>query len=169
MIMNKEPFICFAALLVRRIYLCRHSPPGPLLRIFGTRNLFCRAIDGRLGLRNKFRVPMPGTTDRRKNLRCAQLVALFLVLASSASSSAAAPPESAATAESNFEVKLPPPAQPTSLMPKSPFGINTAFQPGTPDLDARLKAMQKAGIKWGRQDFTWRRIEKNPGEYDWAP
>src|SRR5439155_14790091 len=31
----------------------------------------------------------------------------------------------------------------------------------------RLKAMQQAGIKWGRQDFTWKRIEKQKGEYDW--
>ena len=28
--------------------------------------------------------------------------------------------------------------------------------------------MQKAGIKWGRQDFTWRGIEKEKGVYDWA-
>jgi hypothetical protein len=55
------------------------------------------------------------------------------------------------------------------LLPDSPFGINTAFQPDTADLDARLKAMQEAGIKWGRQDFSWRRIEKTKGEYDFAP
>ena len=51
----------------------------------------------------------------------------------------------------------------------SPFGVNTAFEPNTPDLEARLRAMQEAGIKWGRQDFTWKRIEKAKGEYDWEP
>ena len=49
------------------------------------------------------------------------------------------------------------------------FGINTAFQPNTPDLNGRLKAMQQMGVKWGRQDFTWRRIEKQPGIYNWEP
>jgi hypothetical protein len=55
------------------------------------------------------------------------------------------------------------------LSPDSPFGINTAFHPGTSDLTVRLEAMQQAGIKWGRQDFTWKQIEKKKGEYQWAP
>jgi hypothetical protein len=55
------------------------------------------------------------------------------------------------------------------LLPESPFGINTAFRPGAPDLEARLRAMQHAGMKWGRQDFTWRRIERQKGLYEWAP
>ena len=67
-----------------------------------------------------------------------------------------------------FQVSLPPPPFAKALRPASPFGINTAFGPETPDLEARLKAMQQAGIKWGRQDFTWRRIDKAPGEYDWS-
>jgi hypothetical protein len=75
----------------------------------------------------------------------------------------------AATAESNFRVALPPPPFATDLRTDSPFGINTAFEPDTPGLAARLKAMQEAGIKWGRQDFTWKRIERQPGQYDWAP
>jgi hypothetical protein len=73
------------------------------------------------------------------------------------------------TAESSFRVTLPPHRFADKLLPGSPFGINTAFRPGAPDLDARLRAMQEAGIKWGRQDFTWRRIETKKGEYDWAP
>jgi len=72
------------------------------------------------------------------------------------------------TAESLFAVRLPPPATPESLLTESPFGINTAFGPDSADLEGRLKAMQQAGIKWGRQDFTWKRIEKRKGEYDWA-
>ena len=56
---------------------------------------------------------------------------------------------------------------PTQLCPASPFGINTAFRPGAADIEARLKLMQDAGIKWGRQDFTWRQIEREPGSYDW--
>jgi hypothetical protein len=74
----------------------------------------------------------------------------------------------APTARNTVSVSLPPPLSPAALLPESPFGINTAFDPETPDLEARLRAMQHAGIKWGRQDFTWRRIEKQPGEYDWA-
>src|SRR6516164_1570887 len=73
------------------------------------------------------------------------------------------------TAESSFRVTLPPHRFADKLLPDSPFGINTAFRPDAPDLDDRLKAMQEAGIKWGRQDFTWKRIETKNGEYDWGP
>jgi hypothetical protein len=44
-----------------------------------------------------------------------------------------------------------------------------ALEPDAPDLEARLGAMQEAGVKWGRQDFTWRRIEREKGVYDWVP
>lgn len=71
-------------------------------------------------------------------------------------------------ASNSFTFALSPPVAPDALLADSPFGINTAFNPGAPDLEARLTAMQHAGIKWGRQDFTWRRIEKTKGEYDWA-
>src|ERR1043165_9156212 len=71
-------------------------------------------------------------------------------------------------AESVFTVKLPESRFATNLLPDSPFGINTAFEPDTRDLAERLAAMQHAGIKWGRQDFTWKRIEKQPGIYDWS-
>jgi len=71
-------------------------------------------------------------------------------------------------AENTFQVSLGQCPFAQELRPESPFGINTAFGPDTPDLEARLKAMQQAGIKWGRQDFTWRRIEKAPGQYDWS-
>jgi len=73
------------------------------------------------------------------------------------------------TARTTFSVQLPPPAAADQLLADSPFGINTAFQPDTPDLEARLAAMQQAGIKWGRQDFTWKRIEKTKGEYAFEP
>lgn len=72
------------------------------------------------------------------------------------------------TASNSFTFALSPPAAPNTLLSGSPFGINNAFDPSAPDLGPRLKAMQQAGIKWGRQDFTWRRIEKAKGEYDWA-
>src|SRR5262245_29212871 len=71
-------------------------------------------------------------------------------------------------AESRFQVSLPPAIAPTTLLVQSPFGINTALRPDTPDLEARLAAMQLAGIKWGRQDFTWKRIERQPGQYDFS-
>jgi hypothetical protein len=73
------------------------------------------------------------------------------------------------TAQNSFSVTLTPPPFATNLLAHSPFGVNTAFRPDTPDLEARLEAMQQAGIKWGRQDFIWRRIEKTTGEYDWTP
>jgi hypothetical protein len=75
----------------------------------------------------------------------------------------------AAPAENTVSVKLPPVAAATELRSGSPFGINTAFRPQTPDLEARLKAMQEAGMKWGRQDFTWKTIERTKGEYSWEP
>lgn len=72
------------------------------------------------------------------------------------------------TASNSFTFALSPPVAPNALLADSPFGINTAFNPSAPDIEARLRAMQQAGIKWGRQDFTWRRIEKTKGEYDWV-
>jgi|WetSurMetagenome_2_1015567.scaffolds.fasta_scaffold294059_1 hypothetical protein len=37
------------------------------------------------------------------------------------------------TAQNTFRVDLPTPTAPESLLPNSPFGINTAFGPDTPD------------------------------------
>jgi hypothetical protein len=90
----------------------------------------------------------------------AALAVLFAVAAAKAAS--------ISTASNNFSITLAPPVAPDALLVDSPFGINNAFNPDTPDLDARLAAMQQAGIKWGRQDFTWRRIEKTKAEYDWS-
>ncbi len=64
-------------------------------------------------------------------------------------------------------VNLSPPPYPETLLPESPFGINTAISDGEPNRDNRLKIMQNAGIKWGRQDLTWQRIEVEPGVYRW--
>jgi hypothetical protein len=77
--------------------------------------------------------------------------------------------ESTNTADSSFQVTLPPPAQPEALLVDSPFGINTAFDPDTANLKDRLESMQKAGIKWGRQDFNWGKIERVKGQYEWEP
>lgn len=83
-------------------------------------------------------------------------------------SSVAAPGAAAEIfATNSFHVDLPPHKHAFELLPESPFGINTAFQPDTKDLDERLDAMTRAGIKWGRQDFTWKRIEKENGKYNW--
>ena len=65
-------------------------------------------------------------------------------------------------------VNLPPPTSPSELLPDSPFGINTAISGGEANQGNRLKLMQDAGIKWGRQDLTWRRIETKPGIYEWG-
>src|SRR5258706_6846011 len=73
------------------------------------------------------------------------------------------------TAESNVHIDLPALASADQLDPDSPFGINTAFGPEAVDIDARLRSMQQAGIKWGRQDFTWKRIEMGKGLYQWEP
>jgi len=75
----------------------------------------------------------------------------------------------APAAKGRFHVDLPVHSFADRLCPDSPFGINTAFDPDTPDLHARLKLMQEAGIKWGRQDFTWKDIERKQGSYDWKP
>jgi hypothetical protein len=71
-------------------------------------------------------------------------------------------------ARSVVQVQLPPPAFPTQLLPDSPFGINTAFGPGTADLIRRLEGFQQVGIKWGRQGFSWRAIERENGVYDFS-
>ena len=88
-------------------------------------------------------------------------VVLLMLLPSLTSTCTADPP----TAQSNFQVTLPPHPFADDLLQDSPFGINTAFQPHTSNLEAILQKMQEAGIKWGRQDFTWRRIEKEKGQY----
>jgi hypothetical protein len=72
------------------------------------------------------------------------------------------------TAQNRFHVTLPAHRFADELRPHSPFGINTALSPDATDRDARIKAMQQAGVKWGRQDFNWARIEKEKGVYDWA-
>ncbi|HEV8377484.1 MAG TPA: beta-galactosidase, partial [Tepidisphaeraceae bacterium] len=97
------------------------------------------------------------------------LFLLFIAVGCARETVEPASPPKLATAESNFKVELAPHPFATALLPNSPFGINTAFDPDTKDLDARLKAMQVAGIKWGRQDFTWRKIEKQKGQYDFEP
>jgi hypothetical protein len=73
----------------------------------------------------------------------------------------------APAAAGRFRIDLPAHRFAEDLRADSFFGINTAFRPGTADLEARLDLMQTAGIKWGRQDFTWSRIESKPGVYDW--
>ncbi len=78
-------------------------------------------------------------------------------------------PAAESTAKSNFKIELDALRFSNVPSPLSPFGINTALDPDTKDLEARLAAMQLAGIKWGRQDFTWRKIERQSGQYDFAP
>jgi hypothetical protein len=78
-------------------------------------------------------------------------------------------PKPESTARTAIRIDLAPPAAPAELRPDSPFGINTALRPDAPDAEARVRAMQQAGIKWGRQDFGWSRIEKEQGVYDWEP
>jgi hypothetical protein len=59
------------------------------------------------------------------------------------------------TAENRFHVTLPPHPFANRLLPDSPFDINTTLRPDAPDLPARLRAMQEAGIKWERAPSTW--------------
>ena len=75
--------------------------------------------------------------------------------------------EEGATGAGRFRVELPEHRFAGALLTGSFFGINTAFRPGAGDMEERLRLMREAGIKWGRQDFTWSRIEKEPGVYDW--
>jgi hypothetical protein len=99
-----------------------------------------------------------------KAIICA--VACWLALSGSAAGQTAT---NAATASSTFRLSLPAHRYADALLPDSPFGINTALDPAASNLLPRLKAMQEIGVKWGRQDFTWKRIEKRPGEFDWEP
>ena len=75
----------------------------------------------------------------------------------------------AETASNSFHVVLGPTPHPTALLTNSPFGINTAFRPGRERLEAELTAMKELGIKWGRQDFSWNRIETEKGHYEFTP
>ena len=92
------------------------------------------------------------------------IVATVLLIATSSVLSAAEP-----TAENRFRVTLTEHRFAKDLLPGSPFGINSALRPDAPDLEARLEAMQAAGIKFGRQDFPWRAIEKEKGSYSFEP
>src|ERR1041384_1190610 len=93
-------------------------------------------------------------------MHCLQAMALLCALSVSGAATN--------TASNSFHFNSFPRVAPQSLLADSPFGINTAFNPQAPDLEARLAAMQQAGIKWGRQDFSWRRIETVKGQYDWT-
>src|ERR1043165_4906662 len=112
--------------------------------------------------------PPPWTLQRitGRKLRVMRSILPLLILPLMGAIPAGSAAES--TAHDAFRVALPAAPFPDTLLPSSPFGINTAFHPDTSDLDARLKAMQQAGIKWGRQDFSWKHIEKKKREYDWA-
>jgi hypothetical protein len=110
----------------------------------------------------------PGSGRRRSFRRFARIAAstaFSALLVCPASAKAA----ESKTAENSFALTLPPPVAAQALLTNSPFGINTAFNPNAPDLEPRLAAMREAGIKWGRQDFTWKGIERRKGEYDWEP
>ncbi len=55
-----------------------------------------------------------------------------------------------------------------SLDPDSPFGMGVylnRFDPQTMERIAQLAG--KAGVKWSREDFSWSRIEPQPGQYQW--
>jgi hypothetical protein len=74
-----------------------------------------------------------------------------------------------ATAWNSFEIELPPHRYAADLLPDSAFGINMAMGPATPNREDRLKAMQQAGIKWGRQSMSWRTVEPEKGRYELEP
>ena len=111
-------------------------------------------------------VPGPG---RRRSFRRFARIAASTAFSALLVCSASAKSAESKTAENGFAVTLPPPVAAQALLTNSPFGINTAFNPNAPDLEPRLAAMREAGIKWGRQDFTWKGIERRKGEYDWEP
>jgi hypothetical protein len=55
-----------------------------------------------------------------------------------------------------------------SLDPESPFGMGVylnRFDPRTMERIAELAG--KAGVKWSREDFSWSRIEPQPGQFQW--
>jgi hypothetical protein len=104
-------------------------------------------------------------------MRLSLAVSVFLTGCAAASPPTPAPAteKPLSNASSAFQVTLSPLPHARDLLPDSPFGINLALSPDAPDLEARLDALLRAGIKWGRQDFSWKRIEKAGGEYDFGP
>jgi hypothetical protein len=92
---------------------------------------------------------------------------LWIAIAMGLTATSGPSQEPAERVQATITFTLSPPARPEEVSLHSPFGVNTALRPGLADLERRLALMQSAGIKWGRQDFTWRRIERQPGQYVW--
>ena len=58
--------------------------------------------------------------------------------------------------------------------PSSPFGMGVYLYrhannaEGLTDMDREAELAARAGVKWSREEFTWGRIERQKGDYDWS-
>jgi hypothetical protein len=56
-----------------------------------------------------------------------------------------------------------------ALRPESPMGMGVYLgRLSGPDMERSARAARAAGVKWSREDFTWARIERTKGRFDWT-
>jgi hypothetical protein len=61
-----------------------------------------------------------------------------------------------------------PPRAEVGLQPESPFGMGIDLcRYGGRDQEEVARRARDAGVKWSREDFSWQRIEPQPGEFHW--
>jgi len=57
----------------------------------------------------------------------------------------------------------------TKLRPESPFGMGIYLcRYGVGEMDKVARLARQAGVKWSREDFSWPRIERERGKFDWS-
>ena len=62
----------------------------------------------------------------------------------------------------------------SSLMPGSPFGMGVYLnryggnEEGLAEMEQAAQYARDAGVKWSREDFSWDRIERERGKFDWT-
>lgn len=61
-----------------------------------------------------------------------------------------------------------------TLEPESPFGMGVYLNryggdaAGLAQMERAARMAQAVGVKWSREDFSWSRIERQRGEFDWT-
>ncbi|HWI56832.1 MAG TPA: beta-galactosidase, partial [Bacillota bacterium] len=61
-----------------------------------------------------------------------------------------------------------------TLQPESPFGMGLYLcryggdARGLETMDRAARLARDAGVKWSREDFSWGRMERQRGQYDWS-
>jgi hypothetical protein len=61
-----------------------------------------------------------------------------------------------------------PPREEAGLQAESPLGMGVYLcRYSGPDQEQVARMARDAGVKWSREDFSWQRIEPQPGEFHW--